>query len=298
MPMSNGGGPGEMIRAAGAVVWRGDEDRPEVALVHRPRYDDWSFPKGKLKPGEHVIGAALREVAEETGLRVLLGRALPPVHYLKSGRLKRVDYWAAHAVGDEGVSAVDEVDEVVWLPVGEARRRLTYEWDAGLLHALTAAPLATTPFVFVRHGLAGSRQEWTGDDDRRPLDERGRAQARTLAGVLPAYRPTALLSSDSTRCTQTLEPYAGESGVQIRADTALSESGYDPGEAERLVRDLFASGQAAVVCGHGKILPGLISAVYGGRLAEPQLAKGGFAVLNRSGDRVVTLERYLTSSPV
>ncbi|MEZ0073348.1 NUDIX domain-containing protein [Planotetraspora sp. GP83] len=294
--------PTDMIRAAGAVVWRGDETDPEVALIHRPKYDDWSFPKGKLKPGEHVISAALREVTEETGLDVVLGRCLPPIHYLKDGRLKRVDYWAARAVDttDAGgdVTAVDEVDEVVWLPLEKARRLLTYEWDAGLLRALTAAPLVTTPLIFVRHGLAGSRQEWKGDDDRRPLDEGGVAQAETLAGALHGYRPATLVSSHSKRCTQTLKPYATGHRLEIRKEQSLSESGYDAKDADKLVRKLFDSGEAAVVCSHGKVLPELLTMALEGRLdtlpADLHLQKGAFAVLNRVGGRVVNVERYIT----
>ncbi|MBB2747833.1 UNVERIFIED_ORG: 8-oxo-dGTP diphosphatase [Microbispora rosea subsp. rosea] len=309
-----------MIRAAGAVVWRGDEDDPEVALVHRPAYDDWSLPKGKLKHGEHVIAGALREVREEIGLRVVLGRALPPVHYLHDGRLKRVDYWLARALDDQVAADGDEVDEVAWLPIEEARRRLTYAWDRSLLRAVGAAPLVTTPLILLRHALAGSRQEWKGDDDRRPLDERGRAQAEVLATVLGAYRPSVLVSSHSRRCTQTLRPYAERHGLEMREQTALSESGYDPREAERTVRGLLAAPVPAVLCSHGKVLPELLGmageALRGVRTADHALAKGGFAVLHRAvgrdraadrdpaadpghgtagaGDHVVSLERYAT----
>ncbi|WP_431895630.1 NUDIX hydrolase [Nonomuraea sp. bgisy101] len=263
------------IRAAGAVVWRGDE----VALVHRPAYDDWTFPKGKLRQGEHMIAAALREVREETGLTVLLGRALPPVHYLRKGRLKRVDYWTARAVSGEFVPG-SEVDEMVWLPVDEARARLTYEWDAGLLRTVTAAPLETTPLLLIRHGSAGSRQKWKGDDDLRPLDDEGEVQARTLATVLPAYRPGALLSSPSRRCVQTL-PDAG-----VRLEPLLSEPGYDPDKTAELVREI--EGPVAV-CSHGKVLPPLISELSGVRV---HLRKGAFAVVHRAGEQVVSVERY------
>ncbi|MFG1864342.1 NUDIX hydrolase [Microbispora bryophytorum] len=319
-----------MIRAAGAVVWRGNEADPEVVLVHRPAYDDWSLPKGKLRRGEHVIAGALREVREETGLRVVLGRALPPVHYMHDGRLKRVDYWLAHAlddptaadgdqmtaVGDQIAADGDEVDEVVWLPVEEARRRLTYAWDRSLLRAAGTAPLLTTPLILVRHALAGSRREWRGDDDRRPLDERGRAQAEVLATVLGAYRPSVLVSSHSRRCTQTLRPYADRHGLEIREERALSESGYDPREAERTVRGLLAAHEPAVLCSHGKVLPELLGmageALRGVRTADRTLAKGGFAVLHRAVDRagavdddddddvaehVLSLERYTTPPP-
>lgn len=290
--------PTDMIRAAGAVVWRGDEADPEVAIVHRPKYDDWTFPKGKLKPGEHVIVGGLREVTEETGLDVVLGRSLPPIHYLKDGRLKRVDYWVARATDPRATPDGDEVDQVVWLSPDEARQRLSYEWDAGLLRALTSAPLLTTPLIFVRHGLAGSRQSWEGDDDERPLDTYGEVQAETLAQILYGYHPTTLVSSPSRRCTQTLEPYARRHGLEIRREKVLSETHYDADLALRLALELFDSGETTVVCGHGKVLPELIAGVCESRAhtrpVDTQLRKGEFAVLQHASDRIVSVERYLT----
>jgi 8-oxo-dGTP diphosphatase len=289
--------PTDLIRAAGAVVWRGDEDAPEVVLIHRPAYDDWTFPKGKLKPGEHAIVGALREVWEETGLRVLLGRALPPVHYLSRGRLKRVDYWAAQVGEDEGFTITDEVDEVVWLSLDKARERLTYEWDAGLLRALTVAPLATTPMIFIRHAVAGARQDWKGDDERRPLDEAGMAQADELAEILYGYRPTVLLSSPSKRCVQTLKPYALRQGLGIRREKLLSETGYDAGDSLRLVMTVLDAGDPSAICGHGKVLPELIMGVcerrFDGRCGEAHLRKGSFAILHHAHGRVVAVERYI-----
>ncbi|SEG99135.1 8-oxo-dGTP diphosphatase [Nonomuraea solani] len=274
----------DLLRAAGAVVWRGEESRPEVAVIHRPNYDDWTFPKGKLKSGEHVIAAGLREVREETGMTVLLGRALPPIHYLSSGRLKRVDYWAGQAVADDGFEPGEEVDELRWLPVEEARRLLTYEWDAGLLRSLRVAPLDTVPLVLVRHGSAGSRSEWDGDDATRPLDTDGGAQAERLATALPAYRPELLMSSPSARCVQTLEPY----GTEIKIEPLLSEESQDPQKTPALVRDITVP---AAVCSHGKVLPGLIDTLSG---KSVHLRKGAFAVLHRRDGEVVSVERYAT----
>lgn len=288
--------PAGVIRAAGAVVWRGSESAPEVALVHRPKYDDWSFPKGRLKPGEHVIAGALREVAEETGITATLGRSLPPIHYLKGRRLKRVDYWTARVV-DGGspvpMSEVDEVDEVVWLPLGEAGRRLTYEGDAGLLRALTAAPLATAPLVLVRHGVAGSRQEWEGDDDERPLDEIGRTQAEVLAEALAGYRPVELVSSPSRRCVQTLEPYAEGAGLEIRRERTLSETHHDLRAALRLVSEALGSGRSTVLCSHGRVLPALVGGIGGGP-GDLQLRKGAFTVLHHADGKIVSMDRYIT----
>lgn len=276
------------LRAAGAVVWRGEESDPEVAVVHRPRYDDWTFPKGKLKPGEHVIAAALREVHEETGLTVRLGRALPPVHYPLGGRLKRVDYWTARVLADDGFEPGDEVDEVRWLPAREARHLLTYQWDVGLLRALWAAPLDTVPLVLVRHATAGSRAEWQGDDALRPIDAEGAAQAAVLATALPAYRPELLLSSPSARCVQTVEPYAAAAGLGIATEALLSEEEQDAQKTPALVGDIMVP---AAVCSHGKVLPALIEALSG---QQGQLRKGAFAVLQRRGRFVVSSERYTT----
>jgi 8-oxo-dGTP pyrophosphatase MutT (NUDIX family)/phosphohistidine phosphatase SixA len=290
--------PTGMIRAGGAVVWRGDDRDREVAVVHRPKYDDWSFPKGKLKPGEHVIAGALREVAEETGLSVVLGRHLPPIHYMKGARLKRVDYWAARVIEEVAQEPSDEVDRLEWLPIERARTRLTYEWDAGMLRALVAAPLETTPFILVRHGFAGARQDWRGDDDLRPLDEDGEAQARTVGDVLYGYRPTSLVSSPSRRCVQTLLPYAAREVLKIRTERLLTETDYDTSNSLAVALSLMDEGAPTAVCSHGKVLPELITGMYehrsDGQAEDTHLRKGALAVLHHAGGRIVSVERYLT----
>ena len=132
------------IPAAGALLWRPGEQGPEVVLVHRPRYDDWSFPKGKCLPGEHVLITAVREVTEETEIEVTLGRRLRTVRYLSDGRPKQVDYWAARpaaqAAGGTGEPAApvpftpnEEVDQIAWLPLTAAGDQLTYQHDTDLL---------------------------------------------------------------------------------------------------------------------------------------------------------------------
>jgi 8-oxo-dGTP diphosphatase len=127
----------DTVLAAGTVLWRRSphDGGLEVALVHRPRYDDWSLPKGKLKRGEEFDAAARRETLEETGARCELGVSLPTSRYLVEGRPKEVRYWAAEAVGG-AFEPSDEVDRMTWLPPTAARHRLTHDRDRPLIDAL------------------------------------------------------------------------------------------------------------------------------------------------------------------
>ena len=125
-----------VVRAAGGVPWRRRGADLEVRRVHRPRYDDWSLPKGKCEGDEEDTACALREVAEETGLSCTLGPELPGQRYRDhKGRDKVVRYWAMEAPDGEGVLE-HEVDEVAWLALPAARARLSYPRDAAVLDAL------------------------------------------------------------------------------------------------------------------------------------------------------------------
>jgi 8-oxo-dGTP diphosphatase len=140
---------GGTVLAAGGVVWRaGEGGRIEIVLVRRPRYDDWSIPKGKLDPGEDHKTAALREVEEETGLRCGLDDPLPASRYRdRRGRAKVVSYWLMHPVGEAVTPhayTTGEVDQVVWLPVEEAMSMATYERDRDVIHAAATLLRART----------------------------------------------------------------------------------------------------------------------------------------------------------
>ena len=261
--MAVAGGAGETeIRAAGAVLWRAGADGPEVALVHRQRYDDWSLPKGKPLPGEHVLLTAIREVAEETGVRVILGRRLPSTHYQQHGnRPKTVDYWAAKAADESqpGFTPNDEVDEVGWMRIPAARDRLTYPHDVGVIDEFAAGPPDTDPLILVRHASAGSKDEWRAagheDDLKRPLDPIGRQQREELALLLRCYGIAQVLSSAAVRCVQTVQAYADLTRQPVQTDPAFTVGLASEGDARRRVDEVLGSGLPAVICGHRRTSP-------------------------------------------
>jgi len=187
------------VVAAGAVVFRPGR---EVLLVHRPRYDDWSFPKGKLDPDELAAVAGVREVAEETGLHVRLGPPLGDQRYPVAGRDKTVHYWVGWSVGDDDVSGYlvnDEIDEVVWLPEDEAAGRLSYDRDRVTLAEASPLRKKTHAVVVLRHAKARARRGWRRPDQERPLLASGHDQAQRLVALLAVYDATRVVSSSSVR---------------------------------------------------------------------------------------------------
>lgn len=257
------------VEAAGAVLWRPGPDGPELALIHRPRYDDWSFPKGKQDPGEHIQLTAVREVFEETAQRLLLGRRLPAISYElpSSGGTKRVRYWAAQALPDgEAGSRFEpnhEVDRLAWLTPEEALARLTRRLDAVVLGAFLAAPVDTVPIVLLRHAAAERRSPKYADDRLRPLTAQGHAQAEALAELLACFGRTRVVSSPAVRCVDTVRPFAGRQRVVIDIDPALSEAAHAaaPRAAASWIRALIAEGDPTVVCSHSDVLDDLLVAV-------------------------------------
>lgn len=230
------------VLAAGALVWRLKNDKLQVLVVHRPRYDDWSFPKGKAEPGESMVLTAIREVAEETGRQIVLGRYLGKARRrLVSGRKKRTLYWAAQVLPEagpgEGLRAAvkpaskREIDKVRWWKVKKAARKLTHADDKRLLARLVdwyeSGQLQVRSLVLVRHAKAVSRATWgygINSEITRPLVMgRGQAQARDVAALLSAYGVGELVSSPWKRCVDTLAPYAHGCGLDLRSDEAFTE---------------------------------------------------------------------------
>jgi 8-oxo-dGTP diphosphatase len=294
------GKPGSrLIRAAGAVAWRpGPDGEPEILLVHRKKYDDWSLPKGKMEPGEQLPVTAVREVLEEGGARLALGRRLNSVRYSVGGRPKRVHYWAAAVQSvDEQAVPNDEIDEVSWLPAGRAVEKVSYAHDHGVLAEFAERPVGTVPLILLRHAKALNKHSWTHDDAIRPLDDSGRADATVLAELLACFAPRLrLVSSTALRCLDTLRPLAEVTGATVRQEPALyvhnpssRTVADDPGTSlTAIVREAIAAGEPAVLCAHRENIPTLRAAALaalGGRVELPanwddQLPTSGFWVLN------------------
>jgi 8-oxo-(d)GTP phosphatase len=277
------------IHAAGAVLWRPGSAGTEVLLVHRPRYDDWSLPKGKQEPGEHIVVTAVREVAEETSVQAVLGPHLRSVRYDVRGQSKQVDYWAARA---DAAKADNEIDEVSWLPAGQALDRLSYPHDQDVVRALV--PRETVPLILLRHAHAVPKG---GDDRARPLNERGQADAAALADLLACFAPHArVISSPAARCLQTVAPYAAAAGVQVEIFNDLF-AGTNAGDSPTvLIRELIAAARPAIVCLHRENVPVALEAACGALgtfpPADPSLVKGGFWVVHTAGPDLAALERY------
>jgi 8-oxo-(d)GTP phosphatase len=272
------------IRAAGGVVWRREPARePEVVLVHRARFDDWTLPKGKLKRREHPIVGATREVLEETGLRAGVGPRMPTVTYdvWSGGALveKLVDYWAMVVVADLGFTPGPEVDGLAWLPLGEAVTRVSYPHDAKVLAAFSELPPLHRPVVLVRHATAGERGSWPGPDDERPLDQAGLERATQLVDPLACFAPGRIVTAPARRCVQTVEPLAASLGLPLETDLAFDESA-DPQAAAILLLSMVGGATPVVVCSQGDLIPGTLAALTGKDANGYRTAKGSGWVLS------------------
>lgn len=278
----------EVVRAAGVVVVREGPQGREIAVIHRGLRADWSLPKGKVEPGEHPVVAAVRECDEETGLVPILGPPLTRQEYVALGSPKVVDYWSARVGADEGFAPDDEVEEIEWLPAGEAAARLTYPRDADLVHEAIALP-DSSPLILLRHTQALKRADFRGRiDSERPLSGKGRSQAKALVPLLAAYGIDQVHSSDAARCRETVKRYAKSIDADIHLEPALSEESYGerPKRASRRMGELLLDPAAMVVCSHRPLMPALVEAIAGLRIIgpfdlDPKLPPGGFLVVHR-----------------
>ena len=287
----------EDVIAAGGVIWRDRAGRREVLLVHRPRYDDWSLPKGKLDRGEHVLTAAAREIAEETGLRVRLGPPVGLQRYTvrKNGNTvpKVVHYWSATPVadGNEKFEPNDEVDQIRWLHLKSARRRLSYPRDVDMLDRLGDVVPATATLVLIRHATAIKRKDWDDADTDRPLAADGTASAGRLVEVFRALGVDRVLTSDAERCRTTVAPYAEAAGLDLEVHPEISERGFeaDPTKMLGLASSAWSPGHVTAVCSHRPVLPALARELG---LRVGKFSPGAFLVAHRIGTAKPLTERF------
>jgi Predicted NTP pyrophosphohydrolase len=187
------------VRAAGGLLWRERDGVVEVALVHRPKHQDWSFPKGKLRPGEHPLAAACREVAEETGAGFVVGRRLPSTTYqapTPDGVVdKVVDYWSMRAHGEVTFLPSKEVDQLRWAPLDEVADTLTYHRDREVVAAFAAAPRTVATVLLAQPAEPERPEAWDGPDVTRPLTAAGEAYAARFAALLACFTPARVVSA-------------------------------------------------------------------------------------------------------
>ena len=291
----------KVVWAAGGVLWRhcdhGRGDDLEVALVHRPRYDDWSLPKGKAEPGELLVTTAARELVEETGYEIRMGHRLITVEYtLGSGARKKVGYWSVAATGGEFV-ANHECDALRWLSLSDAIGLVSYAADRKVLRAFASQPVdELRTMLLARHAKAGRRAAFHGDDRDRPLDAEGRRQAAALTDLLGLFGAHHLHAADRLRCVQTLEPLAEALRRPVSVESALTEEAYaaDPEAAYRRLLALAGKkGAVRVVCSQGKVIPPVLSRWAerdGVTLPASRNRKGSVWVLTLRGERLVAAD--------
>jgi 8-oxo-dGTP pyrophosphatase MutT (NUDIX family)/phosphohistidine phosphatase SixA len=305
------GEPGDIkVVAAGALCWRTRNGQLEVLMIHRPRYKDWSWPKGKLDEGETTPECAVREVREEAGVGIRLGIPLPaPVYPVASG-MKIVHYWAARI--QDGTPEPDgkEVDGVRWCSPEEAHAGLTNPSDRLPLHALEEAHaegrLRTWPLIIVRHAKAKPRSSWTRAEGDRPLAATGLRQAQAVSRLLAAWLPDRVVSSPWVRCVQTVRPYVKTRSVKFKTVDAITERSAKrkPGKARNAVEAQFDKGKPVVLCTHRPVLPVVFEVLarhmpaglsIGLPSKDPYLAPGEAIICQVSTadeGRIVSLERF------
>ncbi|PZR51766.1 NUDIX hydrolase [Xylanimonas oleitrophica] len=310
------------VPTAGGLVWRAREGRLQVRMVHRPRYDDWSWPKGKLEPGENPQVAGVREVAEETGKPVVLGVPLPGVRYrMPDGRWKTVSYWAARRAKPDPYQPAlsarpplppanpDEVDKVRWVDAADAAEKLTRPTDQRPLQALVEeferGRLETHAVVIARHGRALPRTAWHGAEPERPLTPTGHAHAAALVPLLSAYGVTSVVSSRWERCATTMDPYVRAAHLRPWYSENLTEADHErsPARVAATVREMLESQRSTVLCTHRPVLPTILDVLgqHSSRSVadalpgkDPYLEPGEMLVahvaLTAKGPRVVAAE--------
>ena len=283
------------MRAAGALLWRENSElKIEIALIHRPRYDDWSLPKGKLEEGESSLRCAFREVIEETGITPQFGRELGSVEYKEPAGLKRVKYWAAKALTDEFLPN-EEVDEIKWLEPVDALACATHESDRTIIESFLAQEPRTDTLIILRHTKALERGDWDDEDSKRTLDERGFAQSEKLIQHLEPFGIGEIYSSDYIRCVQTVTPLAQSRGLKITEIPNLNEANFefDPERAISFANAVKQDEKNILICSHNPVIPTMLRGILNTKLKNKDLIKlepGDAWIVHRVRGEIVGLD--------
>ena len=287
----------EAISAAGAVVWRKHKDNfTEVAIIHRPKYDDWSFPKGKLEVGESLIACAHREVLEETNLQTEFGPHLGQVEYFTPDGLKKVTYWSAKVIAEKPFRTNTEVDQLKWIPITKVIEVLTNETDKEIFDKFVKVKFNSKPFILLRHAKAITRDEWQGEDDDRPLSSSGQNQAMRLLSTYQVFNIDQIHSSDAVRCYDTVKSMAKGLDIKLEVSSKLSESTYkkDKEKAFDYVRELIKEDKSILICSHNPILPKMLNKLTKKseiEADEDKLSPADGWVIHRSGKEIIQIDR-------
>lgn len=248
-----------VIQAAGGLVFReSSKGKLKILVAHRPKYDDWSLPKGKADKGETPEETAVREVLEETGFHCRIVAPIGTSRYRINSGIKEVHWFAMRPLPDSpGFEKNKEVDEIRWISRKRAKKELDYENDRQLVAAPEFKAMTRTGTLFLlRHGAAGDRTKWKGIDAVRPLTKKGKRQAAALTDELAKRGIERIYTSPYTRCVQTVEPLADAIGAKVIEHDALAE-GPDIDAAYDLADELV--GYNAVLCSHGDVIPAVIN---------------------------------------
>ena len=287
------------IMAAGAVLYQINQDEIEIGLIHRPRYDDWSFPKGKIEFGESFLAAARREVLEETGYAAKFGPLIAEIQYLAEGVPKRVKYWAAQAISAaKPITDLQEVDEFEWHSLKNAKSKLTHEEDRKVLKLfkeISPGIEQNSTLILLRHAKALKRVEWIGDDGDRPLDNRGQIQSEKFRSIYEVYEIDEIFSSDAYRCLETVKPLGRDLGLTVGIASDISEYQYSRDKEKPLKfakKFLKASKDSetpktVLLCSHNPVLPKILKELAGA-MAVDEIDRGlepgdGWVLFHRDG---------------
>jgi 8-oxo-dGTP diphosphatase len=283
-----------MIRAAGAVIWR--ENSPfalEVLVIHRPQYDDWSFPKGKVDDNESPIAAAYREVKEETGIDTIFGQYLGTTSYKIEDHKKKVKYWMAQAKGTpEPFIPNVEVDKIEWVDIKTARHFLTHDEDRDLLDDFISRERHASTLVLLRHGKAVKRSDWNDYDLDRPLSNDGVEQSYKLVKQLEPFNIQGIYSSDATRCFTTVEPFAKATGIKVNISKDLNEEEFEKSAKTSVeyVRQVMKFEGNQVISGHNPIIPHVLSKLARVEYSSDDLSPADAWIVHHRGDTIVAVE--------